>query len=185
MKKIKGIDLKILTSLLILSTITLSAGTPFIGVDYGTNTIRDKHDGEKTGKTVSLKFGSQNGNYKAGFGYKNFITEDNSIEEHKFYVLADYIFTSEDSLLRPYAGIVVGFASIDYSGYKTENSLNYGVNGGLILNVMENIDIDLGVEYSFYYMDNTIMNVTGQPIYYYDEPFKDNINIKLGLNYKF
>jgi len=173
----KKLILVLLSTLAIIST---SQAQGFIGIDVGSNTLNSEGGFEDSGLIYGAKIGSQQNNWRTYVGFNYFTSDDSQLDQFEMYVSADYIFTDETQLFRPFVGGTVGFASTDYDFYEVDNSLTWGLQGGVILNLDPHFSIEAGAKYMFFDMDITV----AYPYEYYDV-FKDKLTFYLGTNYKF
>ena len=161
---------------------SISQAQGFFGIEAGTKTLNSNFNTEDTGTVYGFKFGSQQTNWRSSFGYNYFDSGDSKLAEHAFYVSADYIFTDEVEVLRPYIGGNVGYSFFEYDGDEIDNSISYGLEAGLIINLDYNFNIDIGAKYTIYSMSLTYPYIYED---YYFEAFDDSLTFLLGVNYKF
>jgi len=173
----KKIILALLSTFALLST---SQAQGFIGIDIGSNTLNSENGFEDTSPIYGFRAGSQSQDWRVYVGFNYFDSDDSDLTQYEMYVSADYIFTDDSQFLRPFIGGTVGFASTDYDFYEVDNSITWGGQAGLILNVDPNFNIEGGVKYMMFSMDIT----TAYPYEYYDV-FDDKLTFYIGANYKF
>jgi len=171
---------KIILTMMLMASISQAQG--FFGIEVGTQTLNSNFNTEDTGTVYGFKFGSQQTNWRTSFGYNYFDSGDSKLTQNLLYVSADYIFTNEVEVIRPYIGGNVGYTFFDYDGNEVDNSFSYGLQAGVILNLDYNFNIDVGAKYTLY------SNSVTYPYYYEDyyiEAFDDSLSFTIGLNYKF
>jgi len=166
--------------LVLLSTLTListSQAQGFIGIDIGSTKLTASNGWEDKSVIYGMKAGAQTENWRTYVGFNYFNSELDQIE---FYVSADYIFTDETQLIRPFIGGSVGFANTDDDKYDIDSSLTWGGQGGVLLNLDPHFNIEVGIKYMYFNMDSTV----AYPYEYYNV-FKDKLTLFVGANYKF
>ena len=170
----------ILSLMLIASIFTTSQAQGFIGVEVGQNNLTSEGGFEDSGYIYGAKFGAQQNNWRAYFGFTTFESDDSQVDQFELYVSADYIFADETQLIRPFIGGTVGFASTEYDFFEYDDSITYGVQAGALINLDPHFEIEAGVRYKFFYMDNTVPYG-----YEYLGVFDDKYDLYIGANYKF
>jgi len=125
---------------------------PFVGLELGALFSSDADGASNSGLSYGIRFGAQNVEWRtmaviekfgSGEEYNNFL---------KGILQVDYYFLGSDALMidtygfRPYAGINAGAMSLDTES-DSINSLVYGAQVGATMNVMQNIDLDVGLRY--------------------------------------
>ena len=100
-----------------------------------------------------LRIGAQKEQWRTTFifDYYDSTTNDQNIE--KGYLTIDYFVLEKESALRPYIGLHVGYANYE-STFVDDSGFLYGAQAGVILDVTEVINLDLGYRYSLANMDS-------------------------------
>jgi opacity protein-like surface antigen len=126
---------------------------PFVGLE-GSAILASEADGKsESGMSYGLRFGAQNMEWRTMAVLEKFGKSDDANSYLRGLLQFDYYFLGMDNLMidtyaiRPYAGVNAGAISLDT---KTDNikSLTYGAQLGATMNVMQNIDLDVGYRYN-------------------------------------
>ena len=94
-----------------------------------------------------IRIGAQRDQWRTTFIFDYYDSEDNDQNVEKGYLTIDYFVLEKESAIRPYIGLNVGYASYE-SSYVEDSGFLYGAQAGIVANVAEMINIDLGYRYS-------------------------------------
>jgi len=126
---------------------------PFVGLEGSAIFASDADGKSESGMSFGLRFGAQNMEWRTMAVLEKFGDSEDINNYVRGLVQFDYYFLGMDNLMidtyaiRPYAGVNAGAISLDT---ETENvkSLTYGAQIGATMNVMQNIDLDVGYRYN-------------------------------------
>ncbi len=128
----------------------ISTSETFIGVEVGSTQVQGEQP-SMTSEDVSygVRIGAQNEEWRTIIGLNFYDKDEYSVE--KLYLSIDYLFFKYDALedftLQPYIGVSTGYANYE-QGSIDESGMVYGAQFGVIINLMEQFDIDLGYRYT-------------------------------------
>ena len=159
---------------------TIFSSTTFIGLEvgysevqgdigylsHGIEVIRPNYEGDNV--EFGFRIGAQNEEWRTTFIFDYYDSSDDDQNIEKGYLTLDYFLLKEESALRPYIGINVGYANYE-STYVDDSGLLYGAQAGVIMAIGEALNVDLGYRYSL--SDAGALDHTG--------------SIMLGINYLF
>ena len=126
---------------------------PFVGLELSAVLSSDTVDGSNSGLGYGIRFGAQNTEWRTMAILESFGSDDDLNNYVRGILQVDYYFLGQDNLMidtyaiRPYAGVNAGGLSIDTN---TENikTITYGGQIGATMNVLQNIDLDVGYRYN-------------------------------------
>jgi len=126
---------------------------PFVGLEGSAILASDADGKSESGMSFGLRFGAQNIEWRTMAVLEKFGGSDDTNSYLRGLLQFDYYFLGMDNLMidtyaiRPYAGVNAGAISLDT---ETDNvkSLTYGAQIGATMNVMQNIDLDVGYRYN-------------------------------------
>ena len=145
--------LKVWASLLLTGSLYASGEQPFIGIEVGYANIKGdtyaeaRHKGE--GVEYGLRVGAQSDEWRTTvlLNYFNSDKDDQNVE--RGIVSLDYFFlsgTEYQSIFRPFIGVSLGYANYE-STTIDDSDFIYGGQGGVVVNVLEQLDLDLNYRY--------------------------------------
>jgi len=132
----------------------ISESQKFIGVEVSITEVQGEaisrlDDRTSEGTSFGIRLGAENEEWRTMFTFNYFDNEGRNVE--KLFLSIDYFFLKQniiDSyLLQPYFGVNVGYMNYESIGVD-EDGMTYGGQGGLIVNLIEQIDLDLGYRYT-------------------------------------
>jgi len=94
-----------------------------------------------------FRIGAQNDQWRTTFIFDYYDSSDNDQNIEKGYLTLDYFILEKESAVRPYIGVNVGYANYE-SSYVEDSGILYGAQAGIVLEVAEMINMDLGYRYS-------------------------------------
>ena len=94
-----------------------------------------------------LRIGAQKDQWRTTFIFDYYDSEDNDQNIEKGYLTIDYYILEKESAFRPYFGLHVGYANYESTLVEDDGFL-YGAQAGVVLDVAEMINFDLGYRYS-------------------------------------
>lgn len=150
---------------------TLSESQKFIGLETSITEVQGAQP-SNTSDDVSygLRLGAENEEWRTMFVINYYDSDVHNVE--KAFLALDYFFlksnTANNYALQPYLGLNVGYMNYE-SSTEDVSGLIYGGQAGIVLDVMSNIDLDVGYRYSLSSSDE--FDHTGEVIF--------------GINYKF
>ncbi len=112
--------------------------------------IGDTKSSTSTGQSVGLKLGlildkQHRITFNASNHYNLEILSDD-VDMITYTLNYDYLFTGDNGVT-PYIGIHAGMSDVEYVGYSDANTM-YGAQGGVILDITNNLEWEMGVSYS-------------------------------------
>ena len=126
----------------------------FIGVDIAVTEVQGDGPSEfsknlSNGTSFGFHVGAENEKWRTTVGLQYFDAEGRNVE--KLYGLIDYFFLSNqmtDSLIiKPYMGINIGYANYESNEFDG-NGFLYGGQGGVVLDLTEELTLDASYRYS-------------------------------------
>jgi len=128
----------------------ISESQTFLGVEVGLTEVQGEQPSDESDDvSYGLRLGAQNEQWRTMFALNYFDSGEHNIE--KFFLSVDYFLLEsnvlEDSLIRPYIGVNVGYMNFESTGVD-ESGLLYGMQGGVVFSIVENIDFDISYRYS-------------------------------------
>jgi hypothetical protein len=94
-----------------------------------------------------FRIGAQNDQWRTTFIFDYYDSSDNDQNIEKGYLTLDYFVLEKESALRPYIGVHVGYGNYE-SSYVEDSGILYGAQAGIVLEVAEMINMDIGYRYS-------------------------------------
>ena len=131
----------------------ISESQQFIGVEVSITEVQGEainnlDDRTSEGTSFGIRLGAENEEWRTMFTFNYFDNEERNVE--KLFLSIDYFFLKQnimDSyLIQPYFGVNIGYMNYESVGID-EDGMTYGGQGGLIVNLIEQIDLDLGYRY--------------------------------------
>jgi len=150
---------------------TISESQKFIGLEASFTNVQGQQPSD-TSDDVSygLRLGAENEAWRTMFILDYYDSDVHNVE--KAFLTMDYFFLRSDgisnSALQPYIGLNLGYMNFESSS-EDASGLLYGGQAGIVLDMMENIDLDLGYRYSLSGTDE----------------FDHSGEVVFGINYKF
>ena len=153
----------------------LSESQKFIGVEIGITEVQGDGPSEdasnlSNGTSFGVRLGAQNEEWRTMVGLQYFDAEGRNVE--KLYGSIDYFFlsrgASSEMILKPFIGVNVGYANYE-SNEVDANGFTYGGEAGVIVDVLENMNVDIGYKYS---LSNS-------------DVFDHSADVFFGLNYQY
>lgn len=148
----------------------MSTGEGFIGLEVGYSEVQGQRIGflDDTDNDVNygVHIGAQNEEWRAMliYNYYNNSSNDQNLEQGLLTI--DSFFMGNVSLsgtaITPYLGVNVGYANYE-SSFVDDSGLIYGGQGGLVVGVMESVDLDFAYRYSL--SDNSTFDHVGSFIF--------------------
>ena len=128
----------------------ISTSERFIGVEIASSEVQGEQPSSTSdGLSFGIRVGAQNEEWRTTIGFSLYDKDEYSVE--KLFLSVDYLFLKYGEFnnfsIQPYVGMNVGYANYE-QGAIDENGLLYGGQAGIIVNVMELIDVDLAYRYS-------------------------------------
>jgi len=128
----------------------ISESQKFIGVEVSITEVQGEQPNDKSDDiTYGLRLGAQNEKWRTMFTLNYFDSGEHNVE--KLFLSIDYFFLKTDVMdnyaLQPYLGLNVGYMNFESTGVD-ESGFLYGMQGGVLLDVTEEIGLDLGYRYS-------------------------------------
>jgi len=141
------------------STVPVSMGGstmlegPFVGIEGNFVTSSNAEGIDESGISFGLRFGAQNIDWRTMVVLERFSDADEINSYTRALLQLDYYFLGRDNLMidtyaiRPYAGLNAGGMSLDTKSANIK-SLTYGAQVGATMNIVNNVDFDLGYRYN-------------------------------------
>jgi len=132
----------------------ISEGEKFIGVEVSVTEVQGEasrviDDSISDGMAFGLRLGSQNEQWRSMFVWNSFDSEYRSVM--KLFLSLDYIFMTggmvADYSFQPYLGANIGYMSYESIGFD-EDGLLYGGQAGILFEMTEYVNFDIGYRYS-------------------------------------
>ena len=95
-----------------------------------------------------IRIGAQRDQWRTTFIFDYYDSEKNDMNVEKGYLTLDYFVLEKASALRPYIGINVGYANYESTLVLDDSGFLYGAQAGIVVDVAEMINLDLGYRYS-------------------------------------
>lgn len=99
-----------------------------------------------------LRIGAQNDEWRTMLVFDYYDNEDYEQNLEQGLLTLDYFFMQDKSSIKPYFGVNVGYANYE-SDFVDESGFLYGGQVGVVFDVADNLDVDLGYRYSLSSMD--------------------------------
>ena len=149
----------------------ISESQKFIGVEVSITEVQGEQPGDKSDDvSYGVRVGAKNEQWRTMFTLNYFDSGEHNVE--KLFLSVDYFFLKTDFMdnyaLQPYLGINAGYMNYESTGIDADGFL-YGMQGGVVLDVTEDIGFDLGYRYSLSNADE--LDHTGDVVF--------------GLNYRY
>ncbi|MBD3790502.1 MAG: outer membrane beta-barrel protein [Campylobacterales bacterium] len=138
----------------------ISTGEKFLGLEVGAAQIQadtlSELDHEGSSAEFGFRLGVQNEDWRTTLIFDYFDSSDDDQNYEKGMVTVDYYFMGSDNqqTINPYIGLNIGYMNYE-STYIDESGFLYGGQVGVTLEVIDNVDIDLGYRYSLTDADQT------------------------------
>jgi len=128
----------------------ISGSDTFVGIEVGSTEVQGEQPSSTSeDASYGLRVGAQNEEWRTIIGFNHYDKDEYSVE--KLFLSVDYLFykydTMEDFTIQPYIGVNTGYANYE-QGSIDENGIMYGAQLGVIFNIIERFDVDLGYRYS-------------------------------------
>ena len=128
----------------------ISESQKFIGVEVSITEVQGNQPSDTSNdQTYGIRLGAQNEKWRTMFTLNYFDSGEHNVE--KLFLSVDYFFLRTDVTnsyaLQPYLGINVGYMNYESTGVDDSGFL-YGMQGGMLLDVTDEIGFDLGYRYS-------------------------------------
>ncbi|HIP18461.1 MAG TPA: hypothetical protein EYG78_03905 [Sulfurovum sp.] len=94
-----------------------------------------------------FRIGAQRDQWRTTLIYDYYDSKDNDQNVEQGYLTLDYFILEKESAFRPYIGLNVGYGNYE-STFVDESGLLYGSQVGIVLEVAEKINLDLGFRYT-------------------------------------
>ena len=127
------------------------AGTKgFLGIELGAGTVQAErlNDFNHEGSAVEygIRFGAQSQEWRATFAFDYFdsSSDDQNVEKGLFMI--DYFLLNRNGI-RPFVGANTGLINYESTGVDATDFI-YGGQVGVIVNVLDSMDLDLSYRYS-------------------------------------
>ncbi len=157
---VKKIEILFLCSVLgsSLYAENVSEAKGFIGLEVGAASVQAdvgspipafaQKDYEGNDIEFGLRIGAQTEEWRTTFALDFYDSSDDDQNIEKGFLLLDYFFLNEnDSQVKPFIGLNVGYAN--YESYEIDdNGFLYGAQAGFAVGVAETIELDLSYRYS-------------------------------------
>ena len=149
----------------------ISESQKFIGVEVSITEVQGEQPSDKSDDvSYGIRVGAQNEQWRTMFTLNYFDSDEHNVE--KLFLSVDYFFLKsnmvENYAIQPYLGVNLGYMNFESTGVDADGFL-YGFQGGLILDVTEEISFDVGYRYSLSSADE--LDHTGDVVF--------------GLNYQY
>ncbi|MCF6245238.1 MAG: porin family protein [Sulfurovum sp.] len=127
----------------------ISTSETFIGIELASTEVQGEQPiSTSDGVSYGVRIGAQNEEWRTIIGLNHYDKDEYAVE--KLYLSVDYLIMNYDAFeeftIEPYVGVKFGYANYE-QGPKDESGMIYGAQLGLIVNVMERFDVDLGYRY--------------------------------------
>ena len=118
---------------------------PFIGLGVSAQTVNlDTRNNNET--TFLLRYGQQTLDWRASLAYEFKNSDYQSLSAELDKILLDDLFGT--AKLRPYLGLSLGILKYKNQIWDDTDGFYYGGNGGFIIYLTDNIDLDLSYHYN-------------------------------------
>lgn len=129
----------------------ISESQKFIGVEVSITEVQGKEPGDDSNdQSYGLRVGAQNDQWRTMFILNYFDSGKHNVE--KLFLTVDYFFLKTDMMdnyaLQPYLGLNLGYMNFESDGGIDADGFVYGLQGGVVLDVTEDIGLDIGYRYS-------------------------------------
>ena len=94
-----------------------------------------------------FKIGAQNNEWRTTFVFDYYDSTDNDQNIEKGYLTLDYFLLNNESTFQPYIGLNIGYANYE-SSYVDDSGILYGAQAGIVLDIAEMVNVDIGYRYS-------------------------------------
>lgn len=123
----------------------------FIGVEVSITEVQGEQPGDESDDvSYGLRIGAQNEKWRTMFTLNFFDSGEHNVE--KLFLSVDYFFMKTDVYdsyaIQPYLGLNVGYANYESDLGVDADGFLYGMQGGVVLDVTEDIGFDVGYRYS-------------------------------------
>ena len=139
----------------------ISKSQPFVGVEIGYATVQgdvggffpDSIERDYQGSDIEygIRLGAQKEDWRTTLSFNYYDSNSDNIEQNyeKYMVSFDYfLLSNNDSGIKPYIGLNAGYVNYESTNDIDMSGFIYGVQGGIVFNAAENIDLDLMYRYS-------------------------------------
>jgi hypothetical protein len=141
------------------------SSSKFIGLEVGATQLQGdiggilpEQDHKVTGIEYGLKIGAQKNIWRTTLILNFFDKDDQNTE--KFIGAFDYFFLKSDNndnsqqmAIDPYFGLNVGYVNYESTGID-ESGLLYGGQAGIVVHMVDSLDVDLSYRYSLSNLDS-------------------------------
>jgi len=130
----------------------ISTSKTFVGFEVGYAEVQGDRFGEQDfvgdyDIEFGIRIGAQRDQWRTTFIFDYYDSADNDQNIEKGYLTVDYFILEEESIIRPYIGLNVGYANYE-STFIEDSGFLYGAQAGIVLNVAKKVNFDLGYRYS-------------------------------------
>ena len=94
-----------------------------------------------------FRIGAQRDQWRTTLIYDYYDSKDNDQNVEQGYLTLDYFILEKESAFRPYIGLNVGYGNYE-STFVDESGFLYGGQVGIVLEVAETINLDVGFRYT-------------------------------------
>jgi opacity protein-like surface antigen len=125
----------------------------FLGLEVGAASVKaDRYyDFGYEGDAVEygLRLGAQSDEWRTTFAYDHYDSSDDDQNIEKVFAMIDYFFMKSDvdTKVKPFIGVNIGYANYE-STFVDDSDFFYGGQVGVVVGLIENIDVDLSYRYS-------------------------------------
>ena len=128
----------------------ISGSDTFVGIELAATEVQGQQPSSTSDDmSYGVRVGAQNEEWRTIIGYNHYDKDEYSVE--KLYLSVDYLFmkydTMEDFTIQPYIGLNAGYANYEQATID-ENGMMYGAQLGVVFNIIDKFDVDLGYRYS-------------------------------------
>ena len=126
----------------------------FIGVEVSISEVQGNGPSDiasniSNGTSIGIQLGAMNDEWRTTIGLGYFDNEGRNVE--KLYGSIDYFFlktdVSESLVFNPFLGFTIGYANYESSEVDA-NGFIYGGQAGLMVNLLDNINLNVGYRYT-------------------------------------
>jgi len=136
------------------SSVYASDAQGFVGVEIGAASVKGdtyvepRHEGDAV--EFGLRIGAQSDEWRTTFGFDYFDSSSDDQNVERGMLTLDYFFlngTQYKMEYRPFIGMNIGYANYE-STTIDDSDFIYGAQAGVVVNLIDQIDIDLSYRYS-------------------------------------
>jgi len=130
----------------------ISKSNTFVGLEVGYAEVQGDILGEANfvgdyDVEFGIRIGAQRDQWRTTFIFDYYDSADNDQNIEQLLMTVDYFVLDNNSAFRPFIGLNVGYANYE-SSYVEDSGILYGAQAGIVLEVAEMINMDLGYRYS-------------------------------------